>query len=161
MSGTIETTPATTSATTGRQVLATWVRKVPGGPMESRDALDVVAGEGVVGDHTRGGKRHVTLIFADDWAAALRDLGSDVPPSARRANVLVSGGSGGALIGRRVRLGGVLLEIGGETRPCGIMDEAAPGLMEALRPDARAGVWGRALEGGRIAPGARLEVLDA
>jgi MOSC domain-containing protein YiiM len=135
-----------------------WVRAEPGAAPEERPRLDLEAGAGVVGDHTHGRMRHVTLVFEEDWAAACRDLGRAVDPVARRANVLLSGGGGGALIGRTVRLGGVRVEVRGETKPCPVMDAAAEGLQAALGPQVRAGVWGRVLEGGAIAPGDLLEV---
>ena len=127
--------------------------------MEEQPALRLEAGEGIVGDHTHGKKRHVTLIFEDDWAAACAALGRSVDPSGRRANVLLSGGDGGALVGTRIRIGSVLIEVRKETAPCGTMEQAAEGLMDALVPDCRGGVWGRVLEGGVLEPGAPLEVV--
>ncbi len=141
-------------------VLRTWVRPVKGGPTDERPALDIVAGEGVVDDHARGGRRHVTLVLLDDGKAATADLGVDVDPSYRRANVLLSGGGAGKLLGRRIRIGQVEIDVAGETRPCGLMNAAAPGLEDALRPDVRAGVWGTVRCGGRVAPGDGLELLE-
>jgi MOSC domain-containing protein YiiM len=138
------------------RILRTWVRRAEGAVPEERTNLNLIPGEGVEDDHKRGAKRHVTLMFEDDWNAACAELGREVDPVGRRANVLLSGGNGGALIGKTVRLGATTLEIHGETRPCPIMDQAAEGLMEALRPDERAGVWGVVTEGGRIAPGDAL-----
>lgn len=135
-----------------------WVRPEAGAAVAARDSLRLVAGEGVEGDHTYGRKRHVTLIFAEDWAAATDALGRPVDPAERRANVLLSGGDGLALVGRTVTLGEVRLEIHGETRPCAVMDKAAAGLMEALRPEGRAGVWGRVLAGGVVRPGDTLAI---
>lgn len=141
-------------------VLALWLRRSPGAAPEPQAALRLEAGRGVVGDHTLGRRRHVTLLFEEEWGAACAALGVSVAPSARRANVLLSGQGGLGLIGRRVRLGEVELEIEGETRPCAVMERGAAGLMEALTPDGRAGVWGRVRVGGTVAPGARLTVLD-
>lgn len=137
-----------------------WIREEKRGPVLGRDALELITGEGVVGDHKRGAKRHVTIVFEDDWAAAVAELGRPVDPSARRANVLVSGGGGRELVGRRVRLGGAELEIRGIVEPCHRMDEAADGLQAALRPDGRAGIWGVVLSGGSVAPGDSLEPLS-
>ena len=135
------------------EILQLWTRTAKGTPPTSQDALELRADEGVVGDHCLGEKRHVTFIFQDDWNAAEDELGMPVDPSARRANVLLSGGNGLSWIGKRMRLGSCLLEIHKETAPCSQMDEAAPGLMKALVPDGRGGVWGRILEGGTIQPG--------
>jgi MOSC domain-containing protein YiiM len=133
-----------------------WLRAAPGAAVEERESLDVETGAGVVGDHTHGRMRHVTVVFADDWRGATEDLGRDVDPSARRANVLVSGGDGGRFIGSTIRLGHVTLEVKGEVKPCPTMDAAAEGLQDALRPACRAGIWGRVLEGGVLRPGDRL-----
>jgi len=141
------------------RVLRTWLRRASGAVPEEQEALTLIPGEGVEGDHDRGGKRHVTLVLEDDWNAAAAELGRVVDPVGRRANVLLSGGGAGALIGRTVRLGDATLEIRGETKPCPIMNDAAPGLEDALRPEVRAGVWGVVVTGGRVAPGDDLDVL--
>ncbi len=137
-----------------------WTRPAAGGDVAAQDQLTFVAGEGIEGDHTYGRMRHVTLIFADDWNAATADLGREVDPAGRRANVLLSGGGGLALLGTTVTLGDVRLEIKGETRPCPTMDKAAEGLMDALKPDGRGGVWGRVLAGGVVRPGDVLRVTE-
>ncbi|MCP3979168.1 MAG: MOSC domain-containing protein [bacterium] len=139
--------------TTNHRVLKLWIRPIEGAALEERDSLEVVEGEGIVGDHTQGRLRHVTLVFEDDWAEATRDLGHDVDPVARRANVLLRGGNGGRLVGTTIELGGVELEIKGTVPPCPVMDTAAPGLQEALKPGARAGIWGRAKTTGTIRVG--------
>ena len=126
--------------------------------MEPRNALDAVAGSGIAGDHTHGRLRHVTLVFEDDWNAAAATLGLAVDPAGRRANVLLSGGGGRGLVGRRVRIGKVVVDVKGITSPCPVMDKAAPGMMAALRPEGRAGVWGRIVTGGTLRPGDALAV---
>ena len=110
-------------------------------------------GQGVVGDHAHGRMRHVTIVFEDDWRAAIDEHGRAVDPSARRANVLVSGGDGKRFVGQTVRLGGAVVEVKGIVAPCPVMDAASDGLQAALRPDGRAGVWGRIVEGGDLRPG--------
>ena len=135
------------------EVLQLWVRERSGVPPVARASLDLDADQGVVGDHAYGGRRHVTFVFQEDWIAAEEALGTSVDPSARRANVLLTGGGGRSWVGTRMRLGSCLVEIHAETAPCGLMDETVPGLKDALAPDGRGGVWGRVLEGGRIAIG--------
>lgn len=121
-------------------------------------SLEAVAGRGLTGDHTFGRMRHVTLVFEDDWNAAAAAVGRDVDPAGRRANVLLSGGDGGRLVGSVISIGGVRVATKGITAPCPVMDEAAEGMQEALRPAGRAGVWGRVLSSGRIVPGDLLTV---
>ena len=140
------------------QVLRTWVRRTKGATPEEVDGLTLIAGEGVQHDHTRGKWRHVTLLCVEDWEAATAAIGHEVDPVHRRANVLLSGGRAGDLLGTTIRLGEATIEIRGETKPCDVMEQAAAGLEEALMPEFRAGVWGVILEGGRVQPGDALVV---
>jgi MOSC domain-containing protein YiiM len=126
--------------------------------MVPAESIDAVAGEGLVGDHTRRRFRHVTVVFEDDWRAAAATLCREVDPAGRRANVLVSGGSGARLVGSRIRVGAVELDVKGVTSPCPVMDKAAPGMQAALRPGGLAGVWGRCVTGGTIHVGDELTV---
>ena len=128
-----------------------WIRRSEGAAMEPQDSLELTAGKGIVGDHTFGRMRHVTIVFEDDWAAAAAVLGRQVDPAGRRANVLVSGGQGPRFVGQSVRLGSTLIEIKGIIEPCLVMEQAAVGMCDALKPEGRAGVWGRVVESGRVA----------
>ncbi len=149
-----------TERMSARTVERLWVRVSKALPPEPHPVLELIADGGTEGDHTFGKKRHVTLIFADDWARTIADLGQDVDPSARRANVLLSGGDAPSLVGQRVRLGAAEIEIHGIVHPCDLMDEMADGLQEAMRPEGRGGVWGRVLTSGAVCVGDTLEVLD-
>lgn len=152
--------PRGTGAADLPTVAVLWIRPAPGAPPVPQDALELVEGKGVVGDHAFGGERHLTLIFEDDWNAAAAELGRTVDPAGRRANVMLSGSRGQRLVGRTVRLGPARLAVHGITRPCEIMERAAPGMQAALEPDGRAGVWGTVIEGGRLQPGDVLTVED-
>jgi MOSC domain-containing protein YiiM len=143
------------------EVLKLWIRAVPRGEMIERDSLLLEKDLGVVGDYCHGRKRHVTIVFQDDWRQAERQLGRPVDPAKRRANILVGGGAGLDYCGRTVRIGECLIEIQGETRPCARMEDAAGGLMTALQPDGRAGIWGRVLRGGAIRLGDVLAAAPA
>ncbi len=132
----------------------------PRGPIETLDAVEVTVEAGLAGDF-RGavkpggkGKRQVSLIEARDWAAAMAELGHDLPWWERRANLLVDGLDLPKTPGARVRIGGdVVIEITTECDPCSRMEEILPGLKAALTPDWRGGALGRVLSGGRIAIG--------
>ena len=156
------TEDAITDATVSseRRVLRMWVRTSQGETPDERDVLRLIADEGVLDDHKRGGKRHVTLFFEDDWAEAERALGSEVDPVGRRANIFLSGGDGASLIGKTVRLGETVIDIQLETAPCDVMNAAAAGLEEALKPNCRAGVWGLVREGGDVRAGDELTVRE-
>ena len=58
--------------------------------LEPREQLELVADQGIRGDHTFGRMRHVTIVFEDDWKAAAAELGQEVAP-ARRAMDLFAG----------------------------------------------------------------------
>ncbi|MCP5119759.1 MAG: hypothetical protein GY953_53860, partial [bacterium] len=105
----------------------------------------LVAGKGVEGDHPAPETRQVTLLEKRCWDDACRDLGKQLDPAGRRANILVEGVSLASSLGRRIRVGKCLIEVVGETTPCGRMDQFHQGLREALKPDCRGGVFGRIL----------------
>ena len=93
------------------------------GPMDPVDAGVLDAGRGLRGSANYGGRRHVTIIAAERWAALTRTLGAYVDPSARRANLMVSGIDLEETRSRVLRVGACRLLIGGETRPCERMEE--------------------------------------
>jgi MOSC domain-containing protein YiiM len=143
------------------RVAAIYLRPSSRTPARQVTAAEAVAGQGLLGDHARGGSRGVTLLEKERWQAACRDLGrEDLAPSGRRANLLVEDFPLAAAIGRRIRVGECLIDVVGELRPCKLMEDVAPGLMEALSPDCRGGAYGRVVQSGRIETGAPLELLS-
>jgi len=143
------------------EILRVFVRPGSSTPPEERAEIELVADHGVAGDHGISGKRHVTIVLREDWREAEAELGIDVDPIARRANVLLSGGGGTSLIGKRLRVGPALLDVQGEVAPCRTMERGAVGLMEALQPNSRAGVWALVVTGGTLRPGDAVEILPA
>ena len=121
--------------------------------MDPASELEMVAGSGIQGNADRGGARQVTVIREEDFAEVERELGRPVDPAVRRANVLVRGVELRGSRGKVLRVGPCRILIGGETVPCERMDEAVPGLREALRPGWRGGCYGRVLTGGRVRVG--------
>ena len=121
--------------------------------MDAAAEAELVAGRGIRGNADQGRRRQVTVIERDAWDAAMAQLGDAVAPSARRANLLVSGVDLEGTRGRTLRVGGCRLEIGGETRPCYRMDEALEGLQDALRSGWRGGVFCVVLDDGVIRVG--------
>jgi len=137
-----------------------WRKRAHRGVLDGVTELRLVAGDGVEDGVDRGRSRQVTVIAEEAWEEAVRQLGRPVDPSARRANVLVRGVSLEGTRGRVLAIGDCRIEIRGETRPCERMDEACPGLQEALRPHWRGGAYGRVVTGGAIVPGALVRFLD-
>jgi MOSC domain-containing protein YiiM len=131
-------------------------------PMQERAAGLVTVAAGLDGDF-KGAKyprRQVTVLASEAWQAALADLGpGTLPWTVRRANLLVTGVRLPRAVGGIVKVGGVLLEVTGQTYPCRRMEEACPGLLPALARDWRGGVTARVLQGGPIRLEDRVEVL--
>ncbi|MAT49956.1 MAG: molybdenum cofactor biosysynthesis protein [Porticoccaceae bacterium] len=121
-------------------------------PMQPLDACLITPEQGLAGDHRgRPGRRQVTVLSAEAWQNACEAVGTDLPWLTRRANLLVSGMRFGPQdVGRVLQFGDVRLQITRETDPCQRMDEACPGLREALAPEWRGGVCCRVLTGGLV-----------
>ena len=83
----------------------------------------------------------------------------DVSWTARRANIFVDGMEFNQATGAHVTIGEVELEVMSETDPCDIMDNAYPGLKDALLPDWRAGCRTRVLKGGSIKIGDTITMV--
>ena len=126
----------------------------PRAEMESLEEIAISVESGLAGDY-RGSheRRKVTVVTRAGWEEACEVAGRAVPWIARRANLLVEGLEPLDIVAGRIRVGPVLLEILGETRPCERMDEACPGLMEALVPRRRAGSYCRVLAAGVVKVG--------
>lgn len=137
----------------------------PRGPIETIDHATVSLELGVHGDY-RGAmkpgrnKRQVTVIALEDWDATMTELGNPALDwSVRRANLLVEGVALPRDPGARIRfVGGVVLEVTGETDPCNRMEEIAPGLRAVLTPEWRGGVTTRVIAGGELAIGEEVRI---
>ena len=135
------------------EVAAIWIKRFKRGPMDPVLFAELIEGRGLVGNANQGGKRQITLIDERRWREACEELGVDVDPRARRANVMLRGIDLENSRGKTLRIGPALVRIYNETRPCERKDEAQPGLRGALMPHWRAGAFGEILEGGVIRVG--------
>jgi len=121
--------------------------------MDPVERATLVAGRGLEGNANQGGSRQITVIEREVFDGLRDALEREVSPAVRRANLMVSGLPLGGVRNRVLRVGSCRIELRGETRPCERMDEALPGLREALEPGGAGGVFGRVLEGGAISVG--------
>ncbi|AOM83015.1 MOSC domain-containing protein [Salisediminibacterium beveridgei] len=137
---------------TGR-VEAIWLKRMKQGPMDPVNSAEAIANQGLKGNANQRGKRQVTILEAENWEYATGQLNAELPPSKRRANILVRGIS---LKERRqsiLMIGNVRIQIYGETKPCEQMEAAQSGLKEALNTEWRGGAYGVVLNDGRINQG--------
>lgn len=132
---------------------AIFVKRAHGGPMDARATAELEAGRGLAGNADRGGRRQVTLLSSERWAALMAEVGASLEADARRANLVLSGVELEDTRGRVLRVGQCRLRIGGETRPCELMEEAAAGLQQAMRQRWGGGAFAEVIEGGSIAVG--------
>ena len=142
------------------RLAAIWIKRVQRGPMDAAEAAELVAGRGLRGDATQGGRRQVTIMSLDRWRALTAHLPGPPAPAVRRANLLVDDVDLDHSRGRVLRIGDARVRIFGETRPCHQMDEACPGLQAALSPPWGGGVFGEVIGSGSIAVGSQVSWED-
>ena len=149
-----------------------WIKRAHRGVMDAAPTAELVEGRGLAGNANQGGKRQVTLIEREVWDELMQKLGGTLPPSARRANLLVSGlgdrpgipalfQSRGRILIIHSTAGECRLRILGETKPCERMEAALRGLKEAMYPEWGGGASAQVLDDGSIAVGAALEWLPS
>jgi MOSC domain-containing protein YiiM len=119
--------------------------------------VPAIAGVGINGNANRGGRRQVTVLGREGWSDACREIGVDLDPTHRRANLLIEGIDLRDSTNRILQVGSVAIGIRGETRPCGRMERASPGLYRALLFHWRGGVYGEILTGGELTSGDRVD----
>ncbi len=130
------------------------------GPISLHDEAMLSIHSGVVGDwRGKPGKRQVTVMSLADWQAACGELGLELPWQTRRANLLVDALPLHQSAGAHIVLGEAVLEVTGETDPCERMEEAQPGLFQALLPQWRGGVTCRVIANGVIRVGMAVEFI--
>jgi MOSC domain-containing protein YiiM len=136
---------------------AIWTKRARRAPMDAKLTARAIPGKGLEGCANNSRTRQVTLIEREVWDDLMRKADSSEPPSSRRANLMVSGISLANTRGRLLRVGPVLLRIGGETRPCERMDEAVSGLQDLMDANWGGGAFAEVIEGGEISIGDPVE----
>ena len=127
-----------------------WLKRAHRGPMDVADTADLAEGQGLRDSANFGSHREVTIISLERWLELTSELGADIDPSARRADLLVSGVDLEHSRGRLLNIGACVLRIGGEVRPCERMDAAYRGLREAMSARWGGGAWAEVIRGGEI-----------
>jgi MOSC domain-containing protein YiiM len=142
------------------RLLGIAVKQQRKGPVSLHDEAMINIHTGVVGDwRGKPGNRQVTLMSLADWKAACGELGVELPWQTRRANLLVDTLPLHQSTGSRIMLGEAELEVTGETDPCERMEEAQPGLFQALAPEWRGGVTCQVIANGVIRIGMDVELI--
>ncbi len=136
-----------------------WLKRFKRGPMDPADEVTLEIGRGIVNNADQGGQRQVLIIEEEVWASLMRELKSDLDPSARRANLMVSQLGLRGSSGKLLHVGDCRIRIVGESQSCERMDEALPGLHRAMARSRSGGAYGVVEVGGVIQVGApvRLE----
>jgi MOSC domain-containing protein YiiM len=136
------------------------VRGASRAPMQERQEVKVTIEQGIREDYRGSGLRQVTFISVEQWQETIKELDVDLPWHTRRANLLIEGIDLPDTVGEQIRIGDCLFTIYGETEPCQRMEELQAGLQQALKPDLRAGVWGKVVEGGTLRVGESVRVIS-
>jgi MOSC domain-containing protein YiiM len=134
-----------------------------GAPLQNIDAVELVAGKGIVGDNRYFGRlsrdtgqptrRQVTLIEREQIAEHATALSHpSIPPGAVRSNIETTGINLISLLGREVEIGGAVLRLYAPRDPCAKMDAICQGL-RALMMDSRQGVLAEVVRSGTIRVG--------
>jgi len=143
------------------ELRAIWIKRAHRGPMDPAGEATLVSGRGLVGNADQGRKRQVTLIEEELWHQLMDQLGADADPSGRRANLMLQGIRLADSRGNVLRVGACRLRVHGETLPCERMDEAVPGLRDAMRPNWGGGAFAEVLDDGEIRVGDTVEWEEA
>jgi MOSC domain-containing protein YiiM len=139
---------------------AIWIKRARRGKMDPVSSAELIAGKGIAGNANQGGRRQVTIIEKEVWQDRTGAVNAQLDPSARRANLMISGLPLARTRGKTLRIGECILEIAGETKPCERMEEAAAGLRAAMYADWGGGAFAMIVKGGTINVGDDVEFYD-
>jgi steroid delta-isomerase-like uncharacterized protein len=154
--------------TEGR-VISIQIARAAARPMESRESVRAVAGQGLEGDRyfskqgtfsaTPGAVRDVTLIESEAVEAMNAKLGTAFAPGEMRRNITTRGVPLNHFVGHEFRVGEVRLRGEQLCQPCAYLESLTRvGVKAAMQH--RAGLRARILTGGTIRPGDAIAALD-
>ena len=130
-----------------------WLKRAKLGPMDIQTSSTLIKGKGLQNNANIGGKRQITIIEKEVWENHNQTLNINLPPSARRANLMISGLSLLNSRGKILKIGNCLLRINGETKPCERMDELHKGLKDVMYNNWGGGAFAEVVTEGEIKPG--------
>ena len=139
---------------------AIWIKRFKRGPMDKTNSVALIVGKGLVDNTDQGGKRQVTIIEKEVWQRHMEKLSASVDPSARRANLMVSGIPLTNSRGRVLQVGTCRLLIAGETKPCERMDEACADLKSVMWENWGGGAYAEVLDDGKICVGDSVQWVN-
>ena len=152
-------------------VKALFIGPIPREPMQAAEHLVAVAGHGLEGDRKfrregrpparNGPDREITLIEAEAIEAVNRDCGVEIASIETRRNIVTHGVALNHLVGKRFRVGAVVLEGLRLCEPCEHLESLLdrPGVREALLH--RGGLRARIVEGGEIHLGDSIQPVES
>ncbi|MCR6110805.1 MOSC domain-containing protein [Bacillus sp. A301a_S52] len=140
------------------ELKAIWIKKGKRGVMEPVELGTLIKHEGLLHNADQGGKRQVTIISEERWTQLMDEFTTKLDPSARRANLMVTGIDLTHSKGKRLHIGPTIIEIHGETKPCSRMDDALAGLKDAMTVNWNGGAYGVVVTGGDIKLGDSVQL---
>lgn len=149
------------------EVVSINITSVGAGKMHSVAEIRALVGKGLEGDRYSEGTgtyskklgpdREVTLIEAEAIDALARECGIEIDAGSARRNIVTRGVPLNHLVGKKFRVGEVVLEGIRLCEPCGHMESLTkPGVKDGLIH--RGGLRARVIEEGIIRAGDRVEV---
>jgi len=137
-----------------------WLKRMKRGPMDLVQRALLVDGKGLQGNADQGGRRQVTILEQEVWSLLMQQVQGTLPPSARRANLLVRQLPLARSRKRILSIGDCRIRILGETKPCERMEELCVGLQKIMSKGWAGGVFGEVLVGGEISVGDSVSWCD-
>ncbi|WP_425613857.1 MOSC domain-containing protein [Anatilimnocola sp. NA78] len=153
------------------QLLAIAITTQAKAPLELRESVEIVAGQGIIGDRYSAGKgagqrgkikdeQQVTLIAEEAIAAAVEETGLPISHLITRRNLLVRGVPLNDLVSRTFRVGDVVLRGLQHCDPCGYLEKQTfPHIKQALLK--RGGLRTVVLQGGTIRVGDIVQLEES